>query len=505
MRIRNPRNSNGNLYIYNRGNATCNGGGIPCPAAIPTNARIRLDGGDRRYFYVNGNLTDAANNIMTYIWEVSYADLYGDPNNPIIDANTGSPLVSVQLNGAVDGLIGTRTVEPRYDARCVAFITRDTTTTTPTPTPTPTPSRAPDSRPNINITKTLVSPNYQPVNNTITFNIDVQNTGNVDINNFTLSDEYDPNYLEFVSASYRGQRLDPDILIGIPISEGRRRLTWSNMPPKPNRINGEDGVLLAGPNNNGEVFTLTLTFRILREVTPQLARENDNCGVVTTISYRDNLGQQREDSLNPPRISCVEFNTETRRPLQVTVEKSALTPSVVSPNEVRFRAVIRNTDPENRTYTDIDFTDLYDARVLTPVRVEITNPAGRSATVNNLGNNGVISIPDIQNLCAGGTNARTPCTGSEPLGSLASRQSYTLEIVFRPISSGRTCDTVYANIGDGRNEGGRSNEAQACAEITISEAPNTGADMTLNLIIPTLTLILSGAANMLLRRYGAII
>jgi len=360
----------------------------------------------------------------------------------------------------------------------------------------------PQQNPDIEILKTLVGPNFQPVGSTIIFNINVRNTGNVDIRNFTLTDNYDPSYLEFISSTYRGQNLSPDTPTG-QIINGRRQLTWSNMPPKSTQIPNEDGVLTAGQNGNGEVFTLTLTFRILRETTPSIALENDNCGVISTIQYIDNLGQTREVPITS-RASCAEFQTPSPTPLNVIVNKTTLTPSVVSPAQVRFRATITNNDSRQRTYTDIDFNDEYDTNYLRPNTVIITNPAGRQARLTGLSNTGVLSIPNLQDLCDGGTSLRSPCSaGSNPLGPLPFNQAYSLELVFdsmAPIPN--TCDEVFANVTDNGGNGGVSNRARACAEITAPPPPVTGANPILNLLLPGALLALSGAANFaLLKRF----
>ena len=403
MQVRNVENNEGRLFIFNRGNPTCDGVGVPCPAYIPAresdtneqgqpiNSPIRIDSTQKRYFFTTG---DNLNPVKTYRWTITYEQLFGTSSNPIVDANNNQVLRDVQLNGYTWGL-----APHGYDHNCVTRITQ---------------SLQPPS-PNIEVSKTLVSPNFQPVGSTITFNINARNTGNVDIRNFTLSDQYDPNYLEFVSSTYRGQTLNPDATTG---TNGRMQLTWSNMPPK-SGFSGEDGVLTAGSNGNGETFTLTLTFRILREVTPSLALENDNCGIITTITYRDEFGQDRQDTLNPPRQSCVEFYTPTEVPLTVQVNKTTLTPSVVSPTEVRFRATITNNDSNQRTYSDIDFTDVYDATYLRPNRVIVTNPSGRSATVSGFTLNGSLVIQNLQDLCSAGTSLRAPCDGGgTPLGEL---------------------------------------------------------------------------------------
>lgn len=347
----------------------------------------------------------------------------------------------------------------------------------------------PQQLPNIEVVKTLVSPNFQPVGSTIVFNISARNTGNVAIRNFTLSDNFDPNYLEFLSSSFGPTPYAPDTPTG-QIVNGRRVLTWSNMPPKSDRIPNEDGVLTIG-----ETVNLTVTFRILKETTPALALENDNCGVISTIQYQDTNGTTVEVPITPPKSSCVEYQTPTQVPLTVVINKSALTPSVVSPAQVKFRAVIVNNDTQKRTYSDIDFTDEYDSTYLKPNNVIVTNPAGRQATLTGFANSGVLSIANLQDQ----KDANGVALGALPYG-----QTYTLDLIFDSMAPiHQTCDTVFTNVGDTGGNGGVSNEAKACAEITAPPPPVTGANMFFNLMIPALAIIATGAANLvLLKKYN---
>jgi len=172
-----------------------------------------------------------------------------------------------------------------------------------------------------------------------------------------------------------------------------------------------------------------------------------------------------------------------------------LTPTVVSPAQVKFRATITNNDSQKRTYTDIDFTDEYNQNYLKPNTVIITNPAGRKATITGFGNTGVLTITNIQDRADAGGVA---------LGPLPYNQSYSLELIYdsmAPIAS--TCDTVFANVTETGGNGGVSNEAQACAEITAPPPPVTGANMFFNLMIPALAIISTGAANFVLLKKRA--
>ncbi len=100
-----------------------------------------------------------------------------------------------------------------------------------------------------------------------------------------------------------------------PISngpDGRRTLSWSNLPPLPPRpISAnpdprEDGVLWADiTHGDGEIFTLNIQFKIRRELPSQINnRENENCSILGgTIRYGDIMS-----SFDLPRTRlCTQF------------------------------------------------------------------------------------------------------------------------------------------------------------------------------------------------------
>lgn len=474
--IRNADGSAGYLNIYNRDNVN----GVPQPAIIPVRDADRNAQGQPvnsgMVLFPNSQIRtfvtptkSVTNDITTYSWAVKVDRLFGSASNPVIDTATGQALKNVQMNALAGGT--------GNDSNCVIYLAQPTRT---------------QQNPAISIVKERVSPDYQKVGSNIVFNITVRNTGDVDIRNFTLSDNFDPNYLQFNSAVYT--KAGQDYVINPSATDtvnGRTRLTWNNMPPKSNIVPNEDGVLTVG-----ESMTLTVNFKILKDTTQAQLLQHQNCGVTSTIQYVDDQGQTQEVTLNPAPQSCDEFNTSTETPLTATIDKTTLTPSVVLPNQVRFKGVLTNTDNEQRTYTKIDFADEYDTTYLKPNRVVVTNPAGRSATVTNILNTGTIRVLIYEQ----GNNASLKDINGNELGALPYNQSYTIELVFDSIASvDKTCDTIFADVANGNN-GGTSNRDTACAEITPPPPPNTGADAVLNLLVPGIGMVATGAANFIIRR-----
>lgn len=98
----------------------------------------------------------------------------------------------------------------------------------------------------ITVEKTLTSTNPAQTGNNVTFEIDVENTGNVNVVNLELSDSYDQAHLDFVSANPAPSEVDEDAGI----------LDWQDLAPSP------DGGT-AGVWEPGESRTVTVTFRAL--------------------------------------------------------------------------------------------------------------------------------------------------------------------------------------------------------------------------------------------------
>lgn len=386
----------------------------------------------------------------TYTWKVSYDQLLNKP-----DANFDNKLlVNAQLNGYGGGMTN-------GNANCVVFLNTQPQT----------------QNPQVRIRKTLIS-GIQPKDAEIMFNIDVTNTGNVDITDFTLTDDYDPAYLEFKEATYNGVKQETESLPLNP--EGRKVLRWKDMPP--------GNVVL----KVGDTFTLTVKFKILKEsVASTVSKENDNCGVVSQITYRDQTGTPHIVNVTDVRF-CAEYLTPTPNGITVQVNKEAVTRVVSQGQPVQLRARITNNS--DAAYTKVNFIDNYDKIHLEPVRVEVTAPNGRKAAVNNMPNTGVITINDLQDLTDGNGNK---------LGGLEKGQSYVIDIFFvakSPID--RACDKVTANVtSDSRNATGTSPEV--CVQITTPPTPPTGANVWMNTVLPVLGLVVAGGARIGMK-YGII-
>jgi uncharacterized repeat protein (TIGR01451 family) len=358
------------------------------------------------------------------------------------------------------------------DGACEVYLNLAQITTTPTITVTP--SRPPQAvTPGVTIQKTLTS-NAQPVQGQVTFNIDVRNTGQVDLRNFVVVDDFDPSYLQFVSATYRGQSLPPVQGTG---TNGRTTLTWNDLPP------GNDVLRV------GDTFQIMLTFKSLRDSRPTTTLENDNCAVVSQITYNDANGQQIVTTINNQR-SCAEFTTTTQ--LTVAVNKSSLTPSVSVGQEARFSASITN-NTQDKTYNEIDFIDTYDSRYLNPVRVRVTGPNGAVRTY----------CPAQRTGCDAVFNTVNPIRINDIHtvdGALAPGKAYSFEIAFTAVAPvARTCDMVSTDVIDngGNPTSGRSPEI--CVEIVAPPPPNTGANMVLNLFLPMAVLVLAAGGSYVLR------
>lgn len=333
-------------------------------------------------------------------------------------------------------------------------------------------NRLPEPAPGVSIRKTLISPNPQLVGNVITFGITVTNTGNVDLTNFELIDEYDPEYLRFVRAYTQvgnAQREVTQRSVRQINVDGRTRnqIIWN----------------IETPLLRGQTYTLNLEFEILREVSPNIRLENDNCGVVSRITYRRD-GQDVSQTIQDVR-DCAEFNTRRPNDLVLRITKRTLDSPINVGSVVRFEAVLINNDSESRSYDVINFRDRYDSGFLRPSQVEISK-GNRRAVVNaddgNLPNNGVIAINNVQNLVA---------NDGSPLGGLNRGESYTFIIHFVAVAPiNNTCDTVWAEVTNNSQQvRGRTNEAEACAEIIAPKPPKTGVSMIWNLIVPIIAMV----------------
>lgn len=433
MVVENPsdRTGTGALMAYNNHNRSNN---IPLPANIPVRNVTNMSTmfGENNTGFRGLNAPVISGNRATYTWRISYDQINQRDSN-----FNNTLLTDVQLNGFAGG-----TTNSHINCVVSLFTTR-------------TPQQV---NPDVRISKTLTSV-AQPVQGQVRFNIDVQNIGSIDLRDFTVTDDFDPSYLQFVSATYNGQTLTPTQGTG---QNGRTTLTWSNLPVG-------NGVLRVG-----QTYSINLVFRSLRDSRPSSTFENDNCAVVNQITYTDGSGQTQVRTINNQR-SCAEFTTTTQ--LSVAVTKRTLTPTVSVGQEVRFAATISN-NTQDRTYGDIHFIDTYDTTYLRPLRVRVTAPNGT-----------------VRTYCpAAGTGCDALFATTNPIringihtvgGSLTPGQSYQFEIAFQAIAPVRsTCDTVQTDIVDNNGNPISGSSPQACAEITAPPPPRTGASFLLNFITP---------------------
>lgn len=347
--------------------------------------------------------------------------------------------------------------------------TRIVQTVTPTPT-------TPSKNPNVSISKTVVGTTTIAQNAKVRFNITVKNTGDVDLTTFNLFDEFDPTYIKFDSAKYKGVTIDPQV----ENVNGRTRLVWLNLPPK-SGVPNEDGVL-----NINEEFVLNLEFTLIKQFDGDPGAANDNCGVVTTIGYKNADNAVRSSDVNLK--SCAEFFSEKKTQLTVETTKSFIS-GTTTLQDVKFRAVIRNNS--DRAYSDIDFTDEYDSKALKLKSVSITK-GNVTTDVKCYASTTPLVINDLQDLKQCGTT----------LGGLQKGESYQIDITYTAqIATTATCDVVTGNVSDGTDR--VSSKAQACTTtITAPNPPETGANFILNFIVPMLTLAATTVGRVIVKNYA---
>lgn len=359
--------------------------------------------------------------------------------------------------------------------------------------------------PDISIIKTLTSSNSALPNENVTFAIQVTNTGYVDITNFTLTDDYDVRYIRFMGASIGGVDLVPSSNTSSSINPAtcsgdacRARLTWENLPPG-------DQVLKARSSNQttGDTLTVNLVFSAIIPLGANPTNENDNCGVVQTITYIGTDNQQRVQTVD--KRSCAEFNI-VKRPttLRTDVNKYYVGSGQdkVGQNIVFQGIISNNTDPAV-TYTDIDFIDDYDTRYVQLVRVRV-------AKVNNIPVGPInMELASPVNVITG-RPANCPAVSlADPLalndmqcyfGNLEPGQSYVIEMTYLGSApSAQVCDTITGNVR-GENNQTASDFDTECVPITVAPPPDTGASTLLNGVLPFGLLVVGGAAQYFVRR-----
>ncbi len=343
--------------------------------------------------------------------------------------------------------------------------------------------------PGISIEKVIIDGNPNIVDGIITFGLRVTNTGDVDIENFTLSDNYDARYIEFLDSTYDGEDFPPTATLPPAQRSFRAVLIWDDLPP------AEEGVLRVG-----DTFTIVLRFRAIEPIQDAEGPEDENCGVIQEFTYTDENGEENiidDENLLPE--DCVEYDIiEEPEDIVVDVKKYNVNPSTVAVGQtVRFQAVIGNTS--DVTYTDIDFTDRYDGRYLSIINVRITKRSNIPSGPIDFGNEQYFIIGRSRLSFSEGTRDSflqvNNLQNINNFGSLAPGHSFVLELAFTavaPINS--TCDEV---IGDVKDEKGRSvsDRDDACAKIIAPPPPKTGASFLVNFIAPTGLLIAGAVAR----------
>ncbi len=379
------------------------------------------------------------------------------------------------------------------------------------------------------------------VGDRIGYEVRIKNIGNVDIHSFTLSQEYNPEYLEFFTAKYEGagnefKTLNPTSS-SINMPDQRQTLVWSDLPPLPPRPVSmrpdprEDGVLSADVNNgDGETLTIYMQFRIKKELpNPINNHENENCSILGgTIRYRDPVSGEIRPFALPQVRACTQFylrgsstptpsSTSTPTPsstftptptpsstptpdsgFRVEVPRPSVvingyTPFVYVGDEAKYATQIINEE-RDKVYKKIDFMSTYDSGKLVPKRIIIKhNQKGKFAVIDYIPNDGNILIKDIQDLCAGTTNLRAPtCDSSETLGPLSYNESYTINIIFGTQKTGSVCPYTTVMVVEGSQSA--SSGVEVCMFVDVPVLLNSESIQPL---IPGLsTMVLSGAINL---------
>lgn len=205
--------------------------------------------------------------------------------------------------------------------------------------------------PNVQVTKTLVSPasGLAHVGDTITFQIAITNTGNTRLDQVPLADTFDSTYLTFSSAS-----LTPD-------STGSGTLTWN------------DVTTALGDINPGNSVTITVNFTAA-------AGTQSEPGDVTTNTATVSGAQDQNNNTAPDDSDSA--SVEISNP-SLDVEKERITPAppdhyVIIGETVAYTITIRNTgDTALNTVTVTDTFETtyldYDSATPTPDTVDESN------------------------------------------------------------------------------------------------------------------------------------
>ena len=119
----------------------------------------------------------------------------------------------------------------------------------------------------VTLTKTLTGADPAIVGEAVTFDVVVTNNGAIDIDNVDVHDDYDPAYLDFVSASPAQTS----------VNEATGDIDWNNLAHSP--ADGDPAVWEPGATR-----TITLNFTALLPVTV-----TENCAGVTAEPVSDGI------------------------------------------------------------------------------------------------------------------------------------------------------------------------------------------------------------------------
>ncbi|MFN8483463.1 MAG: GEVED domain-containing protein [Anaerolineae bacterium] len=267
----------------------------------------------------------------------------------------------------------------------------------------------------VKLTKTLLSPPDRVVSpnvagrSTLTFRIDITNTGNITVTRLPLVDSWDPAYLDFLRVGPNDP--SPDEII----SGG---LTWDNLatpvsppgpglPPPPN----------TGPLLPGQHRTITVLLRPIgcppnQTVFNEAIVDNalaiaQGAGVPTPLP--------KITAFSDARIACPAVEVEKR----VLTEPNC---DIVGINQnVTFEVIVRNTG--NSTLTTIPLTDTYEANYLQFLSAD---PAPNSNTTSGSGQTatGLISWANVAGAAPNGFGRGLP-----------PGESFSVKVTFKTLRS----------------------------------------------------------------------
>ena len=213
--------------------------------------------------------------------------------------------------------------------------------------------------PRVEVTKTRTSPAIVHTNDTVTFSIEVRNTGNTRLDTVPVTDTFNVTHLDFLQAQLDGSPSSPDT---DTTAGNTRTLTWNNI----------------GPLNPNQTRTLELTFRA-GAGTQSLPGDV----TVNTATVNGAVDQNGATAPSASDTATVEISNPA-----LQVEKRRITPSgeyVPENGTVRFEIEITNTG--DTTLTTVSLEDTFSTQYLEYVSASPapSSTAPGTLTWNNLG------------------------------------------------------------------------------------------------------------------------